>query len=57
MSENARFYRQKMEAQRASRHLDRRPLRNQLLEILAVVEECERRWALEDRIQRQIDRG
>jgi len=57
MSENTRFYQQKMEAQRVSRHLDRRPLRSQLLEILAVVEECERRWALEDRIERQIDRG
>lgn len=56
MSENARFYQQKMAALRISRRLDH-PLRYQLREIFDVVVECERRWALEDRIERQIERG
>jgi hypothetical protein len=55
MSENVRFYPQKMAAQRAGRRLNR-PLRDQLTEILGVVADCERRWALEDRIERQIGR-
>ena len=55
MSENVRFYQQKMAVQRAGRRLNR-PLRDQLTEILGVVAECERRWALEDRIERQIGR-
>jgi hypothetical protein len=56
MSENVRFYRQKVESMRVMRHLER-PLRHQLREILGVVAECEARWALEERIERQIDRG
>jgi hypothetical protein len=55
MSENVRFYQQKMAVQRAGRRLNQ-PLRDQLKEILGVVAECERRWALEDRIERQIGR-
>jgi len=56
MSENVRFYQQKMAAQRVRRYVNR-PLRYQLREIFDVVVDCERRWALEDRIERQIDRG
>ena len=56
MSENARFYPEKMAELRAIRRL-RRPLQHQLKEILSVVAECERRWAVEDRIDRQIGRS
>ena len=56
MSENNRFYQQKMEALRTSRRRHR-PLGGQLREILVVVAECERRWALEERIERQLGRG
>jgi hypothetical protein len=53
VSDNARFYPQKMAAQRKSRELDR-PLLNQMLEILGVVAECEARWALDDRMERRL---
>jgi len=56
MSGNVRFYQQKMAAQRVRRYVNR-PLRYQLREIFDVVVDCERRWALEDRIERQIDLG
>jgi hypothetical protein len=56
VSENYRFYIQKTEAARVSRPLYC-PLRMQLEEILGAVRECEVRWALEDRIDRQIGRG
>ena len=56
MSENVRFYQQKMAELRAGRRLNR-PLLPQLREILAAVAECERRWALEDRIEKQLGRG
>lgn len=56
MSENTRFYQQKMADLSESRRLNR-PLRRQLIEILSVVADCERLWALEDRIERQIRRG
>jgi hypothetical protein len=55
MSENVRFYQQKMAVHRAGRRLNR-PLRDQLSEILGTVADCERRWALEDRIERSIGR-
>ena len=55
MSENERFYQQKMAELRAGRRQNR-PLDHQLSEILDVVAECERRWALEERIERQIGR-
>lgn len=48
MSENCRFYREKMEAKRAG---VRRPLRDQYLELMAVVRRCEAIWSLEDRIE------
>ena len=50
MSDNYRFYAQKMEELRA--HRTNTPLRAQLQELLAVVRECEARWAAEDRIER-----
>jgi len=53
MSENARFYAQKMEQQRVARRVDR-PLRPQLEEILEVVRDCEARWALENRMNRRL---
>jgi hypothetical protein len=56
MSENVRSYQQKMAALRVSRRLSH-PLRDQLRDILGTVAVCEARWALEDRIERQIGRG
>jgi len=53
MSENARFYAQKMDQQRVGRGMDR-ALRTQLEEILEVVRDCEARWALEDRMNRRL---
>ena len=53
MSENARFYPQKMAAQRKSRELDH-PLLDQMLELLGVVAECEARWALDVRMERRL---
>ena len=55
MSENVRFYRQKMDENRAGRRRQQ-PLSDQLREIFAVVADCERRWAVEDRIERQLGR-
>jgi hypothetical protein len=48
MSQNTRFYAQKMAEQRTARGGDR-PLRKQLDEILKVVRQCEMRWELENR--------
>lgn len=56
MSENVRFYRRKMAEKRDGRRRNR-PLSTQLREIFAVVAECEWRWALEDRIERQLGHG
>jgi hypothetical protein len=56
VSENNRFYEQKMVERRDSRPLNR-PLREHLEEILRVVRDCEAIWALEDRIDRQLGRG
>ena len=52
VSQNTRFYAQKMEAQRLARTI--RPLRKQLEEILEVVRDCEARWALDDRMNRRL---
>jgi hypothetical protein len=51
MSDNYRFYVQKMAELRAVREANR-PLRHQMEALLQVVRECEARWALEDRIGR-----
>lgn len=56
MSENVRFYLQKVAENRAIFRAQR-TLAHQLREILFVVEDCERRWAVEDRIERQLGRG
>jgi hypothetical protein len=56
MSENTRFYRQKVADKQAGRRLTQ-PLSDQLREIFATVADCERRWAVEDRIERQLGRG
>ena len=55
MSENARFYQQKM-AQLRNNRSHGGPLRQQLSDIFSAVAECEARWALEDRIERQTRR-
>lgn len=49
MSDNYRWYVQKMVELRVTREINR-PLRREMEEILQVVRECEARWALEDRI-------
>jgi hypothetical protein len=54
MSENTRFYAQKIDAQRSARTNVDRPLCEQLEEILEAVRDCESRWALEDRIERSL---
>jgi len=55
VSDNYRHYQQKM-AQQSHRRRNG-PLRTQLIEILDVVRQCEARWALEERIDRQLGRG
>jgi hypothetical protein len=55
MSDNYRFYTEKLAESRASRRTDG-PLREQLDELFDVVRWCERVWAIEDRIDRDIDR-
>ena len=55
MSENTRFYQEKMKAKR-SRPRVQHSLDSQMLQLLATVMDCERRWALEDRIDRQLGR-
>ena len=52
MSENCRYYAEKMEARRLARAA--RPLSIQLAELLAVVARCEHIWAVEDRIERSL---
>jgi hypothetical protein len=50
MSENCRYYRDKMAERRVARAAG--PLGAQLAELLAVVAWCERVWAVEERIER-----
>ena len=50
MSDNYKFYAQKMADRRESR--TRGPLRWQLVELMRVVQGCEAMWALEDRIEK-----
>jgi hypothetical protein len=51
MSENCRYYRDKMEAKRV-RTAGR--LHEQWVELMAVVRHCEHVWAVEDRIERSL---
>lgn len=53
MSENYRYYQDKMAARRAGGAASER-LREQLWELMRVVAWCERVWALEDRIERSL---
>lgn len=55
MSENTRFYQQKMKVKRSAPRPEP-SLDSQMLQILATVMDCERRWELEDRIERQLGR-
>jgi hypothetical protein len=52
MSDNYKFYAQKMADRRESR--DRGPLRAQLEELLRAVKRCEAMWALEERVERSL---
>jgi hypothetical protein len=51
MSENYRYYRERMEARRA---MTAGRLRHQWVDLMAVVGRCEAVWALEDRIERSL---
>ena len=51
MSENCRYYREKMAAKRWQ---GSERLREQLWDLMEVVRRCEHMWALEDRIERQL---
>jgi hypothetical protein len=51
MSDNCRFYVEKMRAKRAAH---RGSLRSQWVEVMAVVSHCEAIWAMEDRIERSL---
>lgn len=51
MSENCRYYREKMEARRSRAAGE---LHEQWVELMAVVRRCERMWALEERIERSL---
>jgi hypothetical protein len=51
MSENCRFYVEKMRARRAALSGS---LRSQWIELMAVVSRCEAIWALEERIERSL---
>lgn len=53
MSENYRYYRDKMAARRAG-GVDSERLREQLWDLMSVVRRCEHLWALEDRIERSL---
>jgi hypothetical protein len=50
MSENYRWYVQKMVELQVTREIDPQPLRHEMEAILEVVHECEAMWALEDRL-------
>jgi hypothetical protein len=54
MSDNYRFYAQKVSEQRAARRSAEPSLRHQLEELLDVVVRCEAIWAIEDRIERSL---
>jgi hypothetical protein len=51
MSENYRYYAEKLAESKADRERDR-PLADQLDELLQTVRRCEEMWALEERIER-----
>lgn len=51
MSENCRFYAEKMVARRA-RLAETVEVRRQMTELLRVVQRCEAMWALEERVEK-----
>ena len=55
MSDNYRFYRQKVTKTRAHRRTEE-PLARQLQELFDTVRWCERIWAIEERIDRESGR-
>ena len=54
MSENYRYYRDRMEEARRARGGSSERLREQLWDLMRVVSRCERVWALEERIERSL---
>lgn len=54
MSDNYRFYTEKMATSRS--HRGSGPLAAQLQDLLETVRWCEAMWALEDRLDREIQR-
>ncbi|HEV2140278.1 MAG TPA: hypothetical protein VGT01_03725 [Candidatus Dormibacteraeota bacterium] len=52
MSENCRYYAEKVEAKRRARRAG--PLRDQLAELMATVGRCEHIWAVEERVERSL---
>jgi hypothetical protein len=53
MSENSRLYPEKMVARRGQQEISER-LGRQLEEIFSLIEHCEKMWALEERIAKQL---
>jgi hypothetical protein len=51
MSNNYRLYPLKDIQRQVTRKLDRSPLREQLDELMEVVQRCEAMWAIEERIE------
>ncbi len=54
MSNNYRLYALKMVQLRATRKLTPHPLRDQLEELLLVVQRCEAIWTIEQRIEKSL---
>ena len=53
MSENSRFYPEKMEERKVQQEISDGLLR-QLDEIFSLIQHCETMWALEERIEKQL---
>lgn len=54
MSNNYRLYALKMTQRRATRRLTPHPLRDQLAELMQVVQRCEAIWEIERRIEKSL---
>lgn len=53
MSENSRFYPEKMEERKVQQEISE-GLGCQLEEIFSLIQHCEKMWALEERIEKQL---
>jgi hypothetical protein len=53
MSENSRFYPEKMDERKAHQEISE-GLGRQLDEIFSLIQHCEKMWALEERIEKQL---